>query len=292
LIISILEQGLIYGIMTLGVYVTYKILDFPDLTVDGSYPMGAAVTASLIDAGVNPLLTIPLAILAGASAGLITGLIHVKLRVRDLLAGIITMTALFSINLHIAGRANVPIFTKETIFKNNITERVFFGAISPFKTLVIVIIVSLVVKLIFDAFLSTKAGYMLRAVGDNDMLVTTLAVDKGKVKIIGLVIANALVALSGCIMCQQQRYFDITMGTGTMVMGLAAVIIGVNLFKNISFMKATTAVIVGSIAYKACVALAISMGLSPNDMKLITALLFLAILAVSNRKKRRGEAEC
>jgi putative ABC transport system permease protein len=290
MLISILEQGMIFAIMGIGVYITYKILDFPDLSVDGTYPLGAAVTAALISADVNPLLAMLVSVAAGAAAGLVTGLIHVKLKVRDLLAGIITMTALYSVNLHIAGKANLPIFNTTTIFNNGLTNSIFGGFLAPYKTLIIICAVALLAKLALDWYLKTKSGYLLRAVGDNATVVTSLAKDKGSVKILGLVIANALVALSGSVMCQQQRFFEVQMGTGTIVIGLASVIIGITLFKRVSWVKPTTAVIVGSVLYKACVALAITYGLSATDMKLVTATLFLVILIIGRERRRRGKA--
>jgi putative ABC transport system permease protein len=287
LVISILEQGLIFAIIAMGVYITYKILDFPDLSVDGTYPLGAAITAALIAAGVNPLLAMLASIAAGATAGLITGLIHVKLKVRDLLSGIITMTALYSVNLHIAGKANLPIFNTTTIFNNGIVNAIFPDFLEPYKTLIIIFIVALLTKLLLDWYLKTKSGYLLRAVGDNPAVVTSLANDKGTVKIIGLVISNALVALAGSVMCQQQRFFEIQMGTGTIVIGLASVIIGLTLFKRLTKIKPTTSVAIGSILYKACVALAITYGLSATDMKLVTAVLFLLILVLAMERRSR-----
>ncbi|MDD3569910.1 MAG: ABC transporter permease [Lachnospiraceae bacterium] len=285
IIIGVLEQGLIYGVMALGIYITYKILDFPDLTVDGSFPMGAAVTAALLTKGVNPYLALLVSFLAGAVAGICTGLIHVKLKVRDLLSGIIMMTALYSINLRITGKANVPIFSNETVLENSVVNSVF-AKIPVFQNLIVALIIALVVKFLLDAYLKTKSGYLLRAVGDNENLVTSLAKDQGRVKIIGLAIANAMVALGGSVMCQQQRFFEVSMGTGTMVIGLASVIIGTNIFKNTKI-KPTTAVLIGSIIYKGCVAFAIWRGLKATDMKLITSALFLIIIVVTMDRKRK-----
>ena len=286
LILGVLEQGLIYSILALGVYITYKSLDFPDLSVDSTFPLGAAVTAVMISAGVHPLLTLPVSLLAGVAAGIVTGLIHVKCRVRDLLSGIITMTALYSVNLRITGKANVPIFNMQTLFKNDLVNALP-AAIKPYAPVLILLVLVALCKLAMDWYLSTKSGYLLRATGDNPQVVTALAKDGGLVKIQGLAIANGLCALSGCIMCQYQRYFDISMGTGTVVIALASVIIGTNLFARSNFVRATSAVIVGSILYKACVAAALSAGLAPNDMKLITAALFLAILVLGQIKKRK-----
>lgn len=284
--ITIIEQGLIYGILALGVYITYKILDFPDLTTDGSFPLGAAVTAAMISRGVNPYVTLPAAFAAGAAAGVCTGLIHVKGKVRDLLSGIIMMTVLWTLNLRIAGTSNVPLFSKETIFKNSFLEKIFPESMKGYVTLIVVVLFALVTKFILDFYMKSKSGFLLRAVGDNEKLVTSLAKDQGNVKILGLAIANGLVALSGCIFCQEERVFEISMGTGAVVIGLASVIIGTSLFRNLTFMKATTAVVIGSILYKACTAVAMR-NFEPQDMKLITAVLFLIVLLISMERKKK-----
>lgn len=289
LILSVLEQGLIYAIMAMGVYITYKILDFPDMTVDGSFPMGAAITALMISKGMNPLLTLPICFAMGLLVGTCTGVIHVKLGVRDLLSGIIMFTGLYSINLRIAGRANLPIFDKVTIFDNSITEKLP-DALTSFRRVLIILAIVLVVKYILDWYLRTRSGFLLRAVGDNETIVTAMGVDKGLIKIMGLALGNGLVCMSGCIFAQQQRFFDISFGTGTVVIGLASVIIGTSLLKNASFMRATSAVIVGSLIYKACVAIAIRY-MDSQDLKLVTAVLFLIILVVGRERKKKVKAD-
>lgn len=299
IIFGILEEGLVYAIMALGVYITYKILDFPDLSVDGTFPLGAAVTAAGIANGlpfigtISPVAALFISFAVGALAGCITGLIHVKLKVRDLLSGIIVMTALYSINLRITGKANLPIFSKETIFSNSFLSAHVPEAASPFIVTIILFVIVLVCKVLLDAYLQTRSGYLLRAVGDNDVLVTSLAKDKGLVKIVGLAIANGFAALAGSVYCQQKGFFEISIGTGTMVIGLANVIIGTQLLKRIGFIRSTTAVIIGSIVYKACVSIAlllndlhiggldISIPVTASDLKLITSVLFLIILVVS-----------
>lgn len=287
ILIGILEQGFIYGILALGVYITYSILDFPDLSVDGTFPMGAAVAAVLILNGFNPWLTLVVAFFAGACAGLVTGLIHVKGKVRDLLSGIITMTALYSINIHIAtGKSNLAIFTGETIFNSGIVT-MLPAFLQPYRVLIISFVLIVICKLIMDWYLNTKSGFLLFAAGDNQQVVTALAEDHGKVKIMGLVLANGLVALSGAVLCQHQRFFDVSMGPGSVVLGLAAVIMGMKLLGNLSFVKGTTAAICGAILYKACYAGAISLGMEAVDMKLITAMLFLVVLMFNTDKKDR-----
>lgn len=295
LVISVFEQGMIYAIMALGMYITYKILDFPDMTVDGSFPLGASLSAVLISQGMNPYLTLLLSFAAGLVAGTITGLIHVKLKVRDILASIIMMTALYSVNLRIAGKANLPIYNYDNIYNNGLTNRILGGALSPYKNLIIIAIIVVIVKCVLDWYLKTKSGYLLKAVGDNETLVTSMGIDKGKIKILGLAIANGLVSLSGSMFAQQQRFFDASMGVGTAVIGLASVIIGTALFGQISVFGFSISVILGSILYKGCVAAAIRIGLQSTDLKLVTAVLFLLILVFSSRiekyqsRKRRKE---
>ena len=285
LIVSTVTQGLIYALLAYGIFITYKILDFPDLTVDGSFPLGAAVTAVLLVRGCNPYLTLIIAMAAGALAGLITGMIHVRLRVRDLLAGIITMTALFSINLQIAG-SNLAIDRSfDTIFMGAPVKALLGGVPLMYRKLIVSLVLAIVFKIILDLFFKTKCGMLLRATGNNANVVTALARDQGSMKILGLVIANALVALCGAVVCHEQRSFSSTMGTGQMVFGLATVIIGSTIFRRISFVKGTTCAVFGSIIYKACIQAAISLGLPANLLKLITAVLFLLILVLGNLKK-------
>jgi len=287
IILGVLNEGLIYALMALGVYITYTILDFPDLSVDSTFPMGAAVTATLILAGMPPVLTLFIAFGAGALAGTVTGLIHVKLKVRDLLSGIIVMTALYSLNLRITGdKANLPIFSQDTIFDNEFV----YGLPSPlneFGTVVILLLIVAAVKILLDLYMKTRSGYLLRAVGDNETLVTSLAKDKGSVKILGLALANGLAALSGAVYCQQKGFFEISVGTGTIVMGLASVIIGTKVFARFGKLKATTAVILGTIVYKACVSAAMAVGFKTLYLKLITSAFFLVILVVSENEKKK-----
>lgn len=305
LLTSTLIQGLIYALISYGVYITYSILDFPDLGVDGTFPLGAAVTAVLLTQGVNAWATLPIALVVGALAGLITGFVHVRLRVRNLLAGIITMTALYSVNLLLAGSNLTVDRATDTIFTSSLATGLLGDMTLTGRKLVVSLVLVILVKLVLDAYFKTKSGLLLRAVGDNATLVTTLAKDRGTVKILGLVISNALVAFGGCIVCHETRSFSATMGTGQLVYGLAAVIIGVSLMhfyastrlarglrksRALRFLgspQGTTAVVLGSVLYKLCIQIAMSMGLPTNMMKLITAALFLLVLVLSGRK---GEA--
>ncbi|MCI5643113.1 MAG: ABC transporter permease [Peptoniphilus sp.] len=285
ILMGVMEQGLTYSFLAFGLYIAYSILDFPDLTVDGSFPLGAAISVFAILKGINPAFALLISFIGGAIAGSLTGLIHIKLKVEDLLAGLIMQTALWTINLKIAGKANVPIFNNSTIFTmgmaNFIPEK-----LSKFTVLLIMIPTVIIIKILLDEFLKTKAGFILKACGDNEILVRTMAVDPGTVKILGLSFSNGLVALSGGIVAQEQRFFEVSMGTGSMVMGLAAVVLGIKLLENLSYIKDSTKVLIGSILYKASIALAIAIGFSANSMKLITAIIFLVILIAGRRKKR------
>ena len=304
LIVSTLTQGLIFALLSYGVYITYSVLDFPDLTVDSSFPLGAAVTAILLLQGVNPWVTLLCAAGAGAVAGLCTGLIHVKLKVRDLLAGIITMTALSSIYLVLAG-SNVTVERAvDTIFTSPLTMTLFGDLSLTTRKLILSLVLAVVIKLLLDLYFRTKSGLLLRATGDNGTLVTTLAQNKGNMKILGVVIANALVALCGAVVCQEQRSYSAVMGIGQVVFGLATVIIGISLIRFFTRSKAaqglrkvpvlrvlatpkgTMAVLLGSIIYKFCVQIAINAGLPANMLKFITAALFLVVLVIAGR---RGE---
>lgn len=287
---SILIQGLIFAILALGVYITYKILDFPDLSVDGTFPLGAAVTAVMITKGVNPFVTLPVAFLCGAFAGMLTGLIHVKLKVRDLLAGIIISTALYTVNLRIAGKSNVPFFSKDTIFTSGAIGKLFKNIDVTLAKIIVVTIIVVILKFLLDLYLKTRSGYLLRATGDNSTLVTSLGKDKGVVKILGLSLANGLAALAGCIYAQDASYFDASMGTGMVMLGLASVIIGISVFGRIRFMKPTTAVIIGSVIYKLCIAVAIAAGLVASDLKLVYSVLFLIILVSTTERRKKVKA--
>ena len=282
LLINVLEEGLIYGIMAMGVYITYKVLSFPDLSVDGSFPLGCCVTAVCIANGVNPVLTLLIVFLCGCAAGLVTGLLHVKLKITDLLSGILVMTALWSINLVIlGGKAVFPFYNQPTIFNSGIVE-LFSAALYRRRVLIILAVVAIAVKVLMDLFFKTKAGLLLRAAGDNSQYVTALAIDPGTMKIIGLMIGNGLVALSGSVLAQQAESANVSSGTGMMVMSLAAVLI--------KWLAPTTMVLLGSIIYKACLVAAMQLGLPTNYLKLLMSILFIAALLSGNfMEGRRGK---
>ena len=280
--ISTLTQGALYSLVAFGVYITYSVLNFPDLSVDGTFPLGAALTAGLLLRGANPWAALAAAMAAGMLAGAFTGVVHVVFRVRDLLAGIITQTALFSVNLLINGTSNVALErSAKTIFQMG---DVLGGMSLGTRRLIVALAIALAVKLLLDLYFRTKSGLLLRAVGDNAALVTALGKNMGAVKILGLALSNGLVALAGGIVCQADRSFTSTMGAGQVVFGLASVIIGISLFRKASFVRATTAVLVGSILYKACIQAAMQLGFQPFMLKFVTAMLFLLVLVLSGRK--------
>ena len=270
-VINALEQGLLFALVAMGVYITYKILDFPDLSVDGTFPLGASISAALLINGVNPWISILIATIGGAIAGSITGFLHVKLKISNLMSGILVMMGLYSVNLRIMGKSNIPLFNTNYIFKSTAVNSIF-----------IILAIVVVVKIILDLFLKTKAGFLLTAVGDNEQVVSSLGVNKNLVKVLGLAISNGLVALAGALTAQHQGFADVTMGTGIVVMGLAAVIIGVSIFGKISFIKATTLSIFGAIIYKLVIVIALWMKLNPNDLKILTAVLVAVALAANN----------
>lgn len=287
-----LEEGLMYALLAIGVYITYSILDFPDLSVDGTMPMGAIVTAVLIIHGMNPWLCLVITFLLGMACGAVTGLLHVKLNIRPLLCGIIVYTAMLSLNLVILFKGNNGItvasfFKKRTIFNSGIAE--FFP--EKWKIVILSLILVVICKIIMDFYLKTKSGLLLRATGDNERYVTMLAKDPGYTKILGLAIGNGFAALSGCVIAQQKGSADQQMGVGMVVLGLASVIIGLSVFKKVTFMKASTMVILGSILYKAFLSAALAMNLPTEYLKLLMAVLFTLALVFSEKfkgKKKRA----
>ena len=270
-----IEQSLIFAIMVLGVYISFRILNFPDMTVDGTFPLGAAISAKLLTLGVNPYLTLLVALVAGAAAGAITGLIHVKLKVKDLLAGILVMTALYSVNLRVMGKSNIPLFEEDNIFN------------TEYSMMITIVVLILISKFLLDYLLKTKFGFALKALGDNENLIVSLGLNEEKYKIYGLMIANAFVAFSGAILAQYQGFADVGMGTGIIVIGLASIIIGDTLFGKRRRLAGTTIVIIGSILYRGVIAVTLSMGMDASDLKLITSVIVIVILWIQKQKNKR-----
>lgn len=277
--ISVVTQSLILAIMAIGVYITFKILDFPDMTADGSYTMGAAISAATLAGGLNPLVGVLLAVVGGALAGMVTGLLHIKVKISNLLSGILTMGMLYSINLRIMGKSNIPLFTFPNLFK---------GDIPP---VVIALIFVLIAKILLDLFLKTGLGYTLKGVGDNEQMIKSLGINIGNIKILGLMISNALISLSGALMAQFQGFADVTMGIGTLVLGIASIIIGLTLFKKIRAVKATTAILIGAFIYQFTIYFALNLGMLSTDLKLISSLVIVAFLAVGNLQLKKKAAK-
>ena len=270
-----IEQSLVFAIMVLGVYISFRILNFPDMTVDGTFPLGAAISAKLLTLGVNPYLTLLVALVAGAVAGAVTGLIHVKLKVKDLLAGILVMTALYSVNLRVMEKSNIPLFEEDNIFN------------TEYSMMITIVVLILISKFLLDYLLKTKFGFALKALGDNENLIVSLGLNEEKYKIYGLMIANSFVAFSGAVLAQYQGFADVGMGTGIIVIGLASIIIGDTLFGKRRRLAGTTIVIIGSILYRGVIAVTLSMGMDASDLKLITSMIVIIILWIQKQKDKR-----
>lgn len=282
-----LSQGVLWGVMALGVYITYRILDIADLTVDGSFATGGAVCAVCVVNGVDPILALLLATIAGAVAGFVTGFLHTKCEIPAILAGILTQIGLYSINLRIMGRSNTPLLKSETLFKN-ISEMT--GLSSTWTALIIGIIVSVVIVAILYWYFGTEIGSAIRATGNNEQMVRALGVNTSVTKILGLMIGNALISLSGALVTQSQGYADIKMGIGAIVIGLASIVIGEVIFgQKGNFAFRLTSIIVGSIIYRIIVAIVLQMGMNTDDLKLLTAILVAIALSVPVLISKRNQ---
>ena len=285
-------QGVLWGIMTLGVYITFKILDFADLTVDGSFALGGAVSAVLIVHGINPYVSLAIAFLAGAAAGYVTGFLHTKLKIPGILAGILTMIALYSINIRIMGQANTPLLGVDTMLS---APAAWFGMSKTVGSLAIGALFSAIIIVSMYWFFGTELGSSVRATGNNERMVRALGVNTNSMKNIGIMLSNALVSLSGAMVAQSQGYADVGMGTGTIVIGLASIIIGEVIFgKRFSFWYLLTSVVLGSVIYRIIIAVVLQLGLKSTDLKLLTAIIVAFALALPvvrgdlrKRKNRR-----
>lgn len=287
-ILDVVAQGLAYSILAIGVLITYQVLDYADLTVEGSFPLGAAAGAMCITHGINPFLSLLVAFFAGMIAGYLTGLLHVKAGISSLLSGILVMTGFFSINLIVAGdKSNIALFTYDTIFSygtmigNQVGGDAGMWIIKLWPIFILLVLV-LVMKFLIDWFLDTKYGFLLRIAGDNPQLIATLGKDIGAIKMNGLAISNGYAAVSGAVVSQFLKYFDVTLGTGMIVMGLASVIMGLTLFKRFKFISFTTSVVLGAITYRLTIAAALNFGLPPSYLKLIMAIIFIIVLILGN----------
>ena len=280
-ILGALELGAIFSILSLGLYISFKVLDIPDLTVDGSFTTGCAVSA-IVTVASSPALGLLLAFVAGAFAGLVTGLLITKLKINAILAGILTQTALYSINLRIMdGKPNISLLDSKTIFTN-------INQITSYGTLILLFIFVIVIVLLLNYFLKTQLGLALRACGDNEDMVRASSIDTDKMKLIGLSLANGLVGLSGALYTQQQTYSDITAGIGMMVIGLASIIIGTTFIKNEKVLVSLIATVVGAIFYRFVLTFALQVGITSGDLKLLSAV--IVVIAISSTKlKLRGK---
>ena len=294
LVLSTVSQGLLWAIMALGVFLTFRVLDIADLSVEGTFPLGAAVAATLIDAGHSVWFAMLIALIAGCIGGTVTALLTTKLKIPALLSGILTMIGLYSVNLMIMGKANVPLLRAETVF--TLTEDLF-GVSSVVATLLVGLIATTVVGVIMYWFFGTVLGTAIRATGCNPQMARAQGINTNVMVILGLLISNGLVALSGALVAQSNGFADVGMGTGTIVIGLASVIIGEVLFGTRSFKNWLISVVLGSVVYRAVIAIVLELGMPPNDLKLFTAVLVaiaLSLPLIKNKfaiMKRSEEAD-
>jgi putative ABC transport system permease protein len=282
---SSITQGLAFAPMVLGVYLTFRVLNFADMTVDGSFTLGGAIAARLIIAGVNPVLSLFIAVIGGACAGTVTGLLHTRLKITELLSGILTMTALYSINLQVMNKAaNLSLLRADTVIKGlrGLTSN---PDTAKLVILLFFILISIGIKLLIDWFLHTEYGMALRATGDNEIMINGLGVNIDNTKLFGLALANGLVALCGGLVAQYQGFADIGMGVGTLVAGLAGIIIGEMIFGSPSVFRATLAAIGGSILYRIVIGVALNLGFDASNLRLVTAVLVVIALSVPKFKK-------
>ena len=277
-------EGLVYGFVAIGVYFTFRVLSFPDLTVDGSFPLGGAVAAILIINGADPWLATLAALAAGACAGLGTALLNTKLRINALLAGILMMVALYSINLMIMRRSNIPLLREVTIFDQ--VARVLGMRADITLSIIVMVVLSAIALFVLNWFLHTEIGLALRATGDNEQMVRGLGTNTNMTTILGVSLSNGLVALSGALVAQNQGFSDVGMGIGMIVMGLASVIIGEGIFRPRKITTILLAVVGGAFAYRLFIGIALRLGLPPTNLKLITAVLVIIALAIPYIKKR------
>lgn len=305
-----LAQGLGFGAVAMGVYLTFRVLDFPDLTIDGSFPLGAALASALIIQGVNAYVTLPLAFVIGALAGVATGLIHTRLNINGLLASILVMTGVFTINLRIMGQANIPLLNANTIFTPvkpffrdlfiEQWDKAWIRVHANVMSIIVFFVIILLLKLALDWFLHTELGLALRATGDNAQMIRALGVNTDRMKILGLGLSNGLVGLSGALLAQYQGFADVNSGAGLIIAGLAAVIIGETLFHPKTIAWASFAVVIGMIVYRVAIALALiiefpipgleePLKLEATDVKLATALLVLIALGIPQIQRRRRQ---
>ncbi|HIU64149.1 MAG TPA: ABC transporter permease [Candidatus Avacidaminococcus intestinavium] len=282
LIMPTLSQGLLWALMALGVYLTYRVLDIADLTVEGSFPLGAAVAAAILVEGGSPFVAVLIAAIAGALAGVVTGVLHTKLKIPALLAGILTMIALYSVNLRVMGKANLSLLRVDTIF-SLIRD---YGFTNVQAILIVGVVSTLFFGFLMYWFFGTEIGAAIRATGFNQQMIRAQGIDTDVTIILGLLLSNALVAVSGALIGQSSGFADVGMGTGTIVIGLASVIIGEVLFGTKSFKNCLVSVVLGSVVYRFVIAIVLQLGMPPNDLKLFTSVLVVLALSMPLFKAR------
>ena len=285
LLVPTTAQGLLWAVMALGVYITYRVLDIADLTVEGSFPLGAAVAASMLSAGYGPIPSFVVAAIAGMVAGVVTALLHTKMKIPALLAGSLTMIALYSVNLRVMGKANLSLLGTDTTFS---IIRKMLSLNSAYTTLVVGLLATVLVAVFIYWFFGTEIGAAIRATGFNQQMIRAQGVDTDVTIMIGLLLSNALVAISGALVAQSNGFADVGMGTGTIVIGLASVIIGEVLFGTRSFKNSVISVILGSVVYRIVIAVVLQLGMPPNDLKLFTSILVAFALAMPLIKSKFG----
>lgn len=277
ILIPTIGQGLLWAVLALGVYLTFRILDVADLTTEGSFPLGAAVAAASLNAGLSIPVAIILAIIAGMLAGVVTGVLHTKMKIPALLAGILTMIALYSVNLRVMGKANISMLGIDTVFKYT---RDLTGLNVADSSFVVGLVFTVVVGVATYHFLGTQIGACMRATGCNQQMIRAQGINTDTMLIIGLAVSNGLIGLSGALIAQSNGFADVGMGTGTIVIGLASVIIGEVLFGNRSVKNSMISVVLGSIVYRIVIAVVLALGMPPNDLKLFTSVLVAIALAL------------
>ena len=278
-----LQQGLAYALVALGIALTFRVLAFPDLTVDGSFPLGGAVAARLIVQGVDPILSTLAALVAGFIAGCLTGILNTRLKINSLLAGILMMTILYSVNLRIMARANIQLLYRPTVF----TSMENMDVVRFIPIIIFFFVITVFVKILVDLFLHTEYGMALRATGDNEDMIRSLGVNTDNATIFGLGLSNALVALSGALVAQDQGFSDVGMGIGMIVAGLASIIIGEAIIKPKTVFRLTLAAVAGSVMYRFIISLGLRLGLAPTDLKMATGFMVILALGVPAFKKTR-----
>ena len=287
---TIIEQGLIFSVLAMGVHITYKLLDIPDLSVEGTFPFGAFIYAYFVIAGVNAWLSLFLAFIFGNLGGFITALIFIKLRIKPLLGGILTASIFYSVNLKILGKSNVSLSKLPRLYDLRLTSNAYLDKI------ILLFFIVLIIKVLLDIFFKTEIGYLIKTTGDNETLVKSLGANSNIYKTLGLMISNGLVAMSGALMAQSQTFADNKMGQSIIVVALASIIIGDTILKNKENMSGTLRAVIGAIIYKIIGGVAIDLGMEAQDLSMINAFIVIIFILYNNaassyNKRRKGRKQ-